>query len=200
MNSTSLFTKPHTIAFLTVLLAILLKLSFLQYQNSVLLGLIASALVFLVVGVLQFQDGPFLRPHPFLWRAVLATSILYLMLLVFLLFQPLDSARRLVSHLDSSLGVPLPEKSYAEHCEFTWLNISSQLDFFIWAHAVGWYVKALILRDTWLCWILSVMFEVAEYSLQHQLPNFAECWWDHWILDVATCNWLGIWLGMKTCR
>lgn len=46
--------------------------------------------------------------------------------------------------------------------------------------------------------ILSVAFELAEYSLQHQLPNFAEassrlagyflhlltliilqCWWDH---------------------
>lgn len=64
----------------------------------------------------------------------------------------------------------------------------------------GWYAKALILRDTWLCWILSIMFEVMEYSLEHQLPNFAECWWDHWILDVATCNFLGIWLGMRTCR
>jgi len=45
--------------------------------------------------------------------------------------------------------------------------------------------------------ILSIAFELAEYSLQHQLPNFAEvrgisqsfmlflknlmpqCWWDH---------------------
>jgi hypothetical protein len=27
--------------------------------------------------------------------------------------------------------------------------------------------------------MMSVMFEIMEYSLQHQLPNFAECWWDH---------------------
>jgi len=37
----------------------------------------------------------------------------------------------------------------------------------------------MILRDYWFCWILSVAFELAEYSLQHQLANFAECWWDH---------------------
>jgi len=23
------------------------------------------------------------------------------------------------------------------------------------------------------------MFEVVEYTLEHQLPNFSECWWDH---------------------
>ena len=52
----------------------------------------------------------------------------------------------------------------------------------------------MILRDYWFCWvsviaedllsavlcayqsvqILSIAFELAEYSLQHQLPNFAE--------------------------
>jgi len=73
------------------------------------------------------------------------------------------------------------------------------LTFFCLAHALGWFGKALILRDYWFCWILSVAFELAEYSLAHQLPNFHECWWDHWILDVLLCNWLGISLGMRTC-
>jgi hypothetical protein len=27
--------------------------------------------------------------------------------------------------------------------------------------------------------------------LQHMLPNFNECWWDSWVLDVAICNSLG---------
>ncbi|KAG1764764.1 phosphatidyl serine synthase-domain-containing protein, partial [Suillus placidus] len=48
--------------------------------------------------------------------------------------------------------------------------------------------------------ILSIAFEFAEYSLQHQLANFAECWWDHWILDVLVCNWLGTYLGIKACQ
>jgi hypothetical protein len=26
---------------------------------------------------------------------------------------------------------------------------------------------------------------------QHMLPNFNECWWDSWILDVALCNAAG---------
>jgi phosphatidylserine synthase 2 len=47
---------------------------------------------------------------------------------------------------------------------------------------------------------LSIAFEFAEYSLQHQLANFAECWWDHWVLDVLLCNWLGTYIGMKTCQ
>lgn len=33
----------------------------------------------------------------------------------------------------------------------------------------------MVMRDFWLTWILSVMFEIMEYSLEHQLPNFAEC-------------------------
>lgn len=37
----------------------------------------------------------------------------------------------------------------------------------------------MILRDWWLCTIISIMFEVLEYTLEHQLPNFSECWWDH---------------------
>lgn len=53
------------------------------------------------------------------------------------------------------------------------------MDVFALAHAVGWFCKALILRDYTFCWILSVMFEVMEYSLSHQLNNFDECWWDH---------------------
>lgn len=26
---------------------------------------------------------------------------------------------------------------------------------------------------------MNIAFEPAEYSLQHQIPNFTECWWDH---------------------
>lgn len=58
------------------------------------------------------------------------------------------------------------------------------MDAFVIAHLLGWYGKAVVLRDYWFCWILSVMFEVMEYSLAHQLNNFAECWWDHVSLKV----------------
>ncbi|XP_044115823.1 phosphatidylserine synthase 2 isoform X3 [Neovison vison] len=73
-----------------------------------------------------------------------------------------------------------------------------KLDGFVPAHFLGWYLKTLMIRDWWMCTIVSVMFEFLEYSLEHQLPNFSECWWDHWIMDVLVCNGLGIYCGMKT--
>ncbi len=57
--------------------------------------------------------------------------------------------------------------------------------------------KALILRDYTLLWMLSIGFELMELTFQHMLPNFNECWWDSWILDVAVCNFIGIYTGMK---
>ena len=53
------------------------------------------------------------------------------------------------------------------------------MDPFVPTHFFGWWLKTLILRDVWLCWVISVLFEVMEYTLEHQLPNFSECWWDH---------------------
>jgi phosphatidylserine synthase 2 len=44
------------------------------------------------------------------------------------------------------------------------------------------------------------MFELMELTFRHQLPNFNECWWDSWVLDVALCNWAGIAAGMWTLR
>ena len=46
--------------------------------------------------------------------------------------------------------------------------------------------QALIIRDYWLLTVISVLFEVLEYSLEHQLPNFCECWWDH-VSPVIYC-------------
>jgi hypothetical protein len=62
---------------------------------------------------------------------------------------------------------------------------------------LGWVCKALIVRDWALLWVISVGFEIMELTFQHMLPNFNECWWDSWILDVALCNFIGMWAGMK---
>jgi phosphatidylserine synthase 2 len=85
----------------------------------------------------------------------------------------------LFAYISPDLGVPLPERSYAENCEITWENMHNQLDIFVLAHALGWWAKSIIIRDYTFAWLMSVFFEIMEYSLQHQLPNFAECWWDH---------------------
>ena len=41
------------------------------------------------------------------------------------------------------------------------------------------FLQALILRDVFLLNVLSIAFELMEYTLECQLPNFGECWWDH---------------------
>ena len=46
--------------------------------------------------------------------------------------------------------------------------------------------QTLIFRDWWLTTVISVMFEFLEYSLEHQLPNFSECWSVCW-LSVVVC-------------
>lgn len=88
---------------------------------------------------------------------------------------------------DSNLGVPLPEKSYAEDCRiFTpehpsslFFNIVDALDVHFIAHFAGWWFKMMIIRDVKLCWICSALFELMEVTFRHWLPNFWECWWDH---------------------
>ena len=50
------------------------------------------------------RSGPFVRPHPALWRAVLGVSVLYLMGLIFLLFHKVEEARQLLRVIDPDLG------------------------------------------------------------------------------------------------
>ncbi|CAG8697515.1 9066_t:CDS:2 [Cetraspora pellucida] len=177
--TTEFFYRPRT---LTVLTAMLIGLVYVAMYpeaddtaTNIKFGTWAGIFSFLLFAMLQFRDGPFIRPHPAFWRIVLGFGVLYQMFLVFLLFQNKRDARYIFSCIDPSLGVPLPERSYAENCELTYENVRDQLDIFVIYHIVGWYAKAVVLRDYWFCWILSVMFEIMEYSLQHQLNNFAEC-------------------------
>ncbi|TEB40083.1 phosphatidylserine synthase 2 [Coprinellus micaceus] len=204
-TSVEFFYRPLT---LTALSCGLVVLAYVAMTQDVLeegrdkrrVGIYAAIASFLAFSMLQFRDGPFIRPHPAFWRIVLGINLLYELGMVFLLFQDLPTARHMMTYIDSSLGKPLPEKSYAEDCAVNAKNLWNAIDIFCLAHALGWFGKAMILRDYWFCWILSIAFELAEYSLQHQLPNFAECWWDHWVLDVLICNWLGTYLGMKVCQ
>ncbi|ODM87815.1 Phosphatidylserine synthase 2 [Orchesella cincta] len=171
-------------------------------------GLIAVVSVFILLGVTITPDGPFLRPHPAFWRFIFILSILYELALIFLLFQNANDARLLLRHVDPKLGTLLEEKSYGGNCFIydptapgdPWHNVVDKFDLFVPLHFFGWWLKTLVLRDWWLSWVISVMFEILEYTLEHQLPNFSECWWDHWILDALVCNGGGILLGMLTLK
>eukprot|EP01087_Luapelamoeba_hula_P013646 TRINITY_DN3901_c0_g1_i2.p1 TRINITY_DN3901_c0_g1~~TRINITY_DN3901_c0_g1_i2.p1 ORF type:complete len:500 (+),score=92.13 TRINITY_DN3901_c0_g1_i2:36-1502(+) len=211
--SLSWFRKPHTLTMMIVTLLVIIVGAFTMDSNNtevnVKVGLTAAAGAFLVFSVLYLHDGPFLRPHPAVWRFVTGCGIIYLLGLTFLFFQTPAFARHFLTYFDTALGVPLPERSYAENCEFytpdhphsRFANILDALhDEFALAHTIGWWAKMLLLRDVYLCVFLSCMFEIWELTLQHQLPNFAECWWDHIILDILVCNNIGIIAGWFTCR
>eukprot|EP00835_Amoeboradix_gromovi_P004466 NODE_349_length_10402_cov_0.251286.p3 type:complete len:331 gc:universal NODE_349_length_10402_cov_0.251286:3693-4685(+) len=194
--------RPHSLSVLILVLIALGWLAFHPFETleNVKYGLLSSALIFIVFGMVQFKNGPFIRPHPVVWRCVLAIAIIYLQLLIFTLSQSKDDIMVLLNAYDPKLGVPLVERSYGDSCDLSFDNIYRQMDIFVIAHALGWFFKAILLRDYFLCWVLSISFELLEYSLEHQLPNFKECWWDHWILDVLLCNYLGIVIGMKACH
>lgn len=109
---------------------------------------------------------------------------------------------------DSNLGKPLPEKSYAEDCRIytpenpkgAFYNITSSIDIFVIAHFLGWTFKVWVFRNSTMAWVMSLMFEVMEWTMEVWLPNFKECWWDHWLLDVFGCNFLGMLIGKWTIK
>lgn len=60
-----------------------------NYENTadnIKLGLLAAVACFVFIGMLQLPDGPFIRPSKQIWKGVLALSILYQLLLTFVLF------------------------------------------------------------------------------------------------------------------
>uniref|UniRef100_A0A383VUJ3 CDP-diacylglycerol--serine O-phosphatidyltransferase n=1 Tax=Tetradesmus obliquus TaxID=3088 RepID=A0A383VUJ3_TETOB len=175
-------------------------------EHNAAAGLWAAVLVFLGYSVVQGPRTSMVRPHPALWRLVHGAAVLYVLLLVWLLFQTAQDARQFMKHLDPSLGVEVTYRDYGSACalwhpgsgSWDWSNVVSALDVFVLAHSLGWWGKALLIRNTPLLWAYSIGFELLEATFAHMLPNFNECWWDSWLLDVALCNSLGIYAGMAT--
>lgn len=207
------FWRAHTLTVLFCLTCVLVYVALFEPvvvnpEYNAKRGLMACVLVFLLLGVTQIPDGPFLRPHPAIWRFGFCLTIVYELSLIFILFQSPDDGRQILRYLDKDLGKPLAEKAYGGNCRLydpdkpgdPFHNIWDKLDVFVPLHFFGWWTKTLMFRDWWLCTIISIMFEVLEYTLEHQLPNFSECWWDHWIMDALLCNGLGIYLGMWTLK
>jgi phosphatidylserine synthase 2 len=150
--------------------------------------MLASVCGFLAFASVQFPDTLIRRPHPVFWRLALGAVSMYALFMVYLLFQPLNDARRLLRFFDSTLGVPLPERSYAEDCRIytpenpkgLFTNVyDAVFDVHFIAHLFGWWFKMIVIRDLKMCWVCSVVFELLEVTFRHWLPNFWECWWDH---------------------
>ncbi|KAF3943903.1 hypothetical protein CMV_029572 [Castanea mollissima] len=177
--------------------------------TSVKRGVWAMIAVFLAYCLLQAPSTILIRPHPAIWRLVHGMAVVYLVALTFLLFQKRDDARQFMKFLHPDLGIELPERSYGADCRIyvpgnptnRFKNVYETLfDEFVLAHIIGWWGKAILIRNQPLLWVLSIGFEMMEFTFRHMLPNFNECWWDSIILDILICNWFGIWAGMNTVR
>ena len=63
-------------------------------------GCFLAALFFWVtLGMTIMPDGPFLRPHPALWRFCFAFAIFYELLLIYILFQTPADARKIMKYM-----------------------------------------------------------------------------------------------------
>lgn len=81
---------PHTLTVLVVVLGLMFyaatRSNYENTEESIRLGILAAIVCFVLIGMVHFPDGPFVRPSKPVWRAALSLSVLYQLFLVFLLF------------------------------------------------------------------------------------------------------------------
>jgi hypothetical protein len=81
-------------------------------------------------------------------------------------------------------------------CDISYDNVMRQLTSpWMVSHFFGWVGKMCLFRDVKYCMVSSLMFELAELSLQFIIPEFKECWWDSIFIDFLGANLLGILAG-----
>ena len=72
-------------------------------QLNISSGLTCVIFFFLIISVLAFPNGPFTRPHPAIWRMVFGLSVLYLISLIFILFQNYETVKSIFLWIDPGL-------------------------------------------------------------------------------------------------
>ncbi|XP_048590474.1 phosphatidylserine synthase 1 isoform X2 [Nematostella vectensis] len=201
------FYKPRSLTALSCLFLFLIYSAFTRNPDAtrdenIWSGVVSLIVVFLVLSLLVMPNGPFIRPHPAIWRLVFGCSVLYLMFLSFSLFQTREDFRKILFFFDPELIKAGPDtEEYAVNCShITVQRLWGVCDIFAFAHFFGWALKAMLIRHAGLCWMASITWEVTEVFFSHLLPNFKECWWDALVLDVLICNGLGIHFGLYVCK
>lgn len=66
-------------------------------------GILCVIFFFSIISVLAFPNGPFTRPHPAFWRILFGLSVLYLMGLLFLMFQNYKTIMGILYWFDPAL-------------------------------------------------------------------------------------------------
>lgn len=72
-------------------------------QENIWAGMVCVIFFFLIISVLAFPNGPFTRPHPAVWRIIFGLSVLYLLFIIFLMFQNYKVIMEIFYWFDPSL-------------------------------------------------------------------------------------------------
>ncbi|XP_016572744.2 CDP-diacylglycerol--serine O-phosphatidyltransferase 1 isoform X3 [Capsicum annuum] len=180
--------------------------SYGDVTTSVKRGVWAMVAVYLAYSLLQAPSTVLIRPHPAIWRLVHGMAVIYLVALTFLLFQRRDDARQFMTFLHPNLGIELPERSYGADCRLyapenptnRFKNVYDTLfDEFVLAHILGWWGKAIMIRNQPLLWVLSIGFELME--VRSLMASF-NCFKQRLFILKYNHFILGIWAGMRTVR
>ena len=215
---TSIARHPHTLTALacgSITLAVVTNAfrsdagAVRDFSEGVRRGVFGAMGSYVAYSALQGPATHMTRPHAAVWKMAHGTFIVYLMALVVLVFQTPEGAQKLLKFFWSDLGVPLATRSYGGDCRIYvpghrsgsfGIVYETLFDEFTLAHILGWYGKAIAIRDWKLLWAYSIAFELCELTFEHWQPNFNECWWDMWVWDVLVCNLAGIVAGMATVK
>ena len=103
-----------------------------------------------------------MRPNLAFWRGMARICLVYLIALVFLVYQNENDARNLMKHLYPELGKPVPGSmhTYDDNCEFQFKNIYENLDHYFAIHVINWFVASLIVRDHYVLMTWSIADEI----------------------------------------
>ncbi|KAA0202039.1 hypothetical protein HAZT_HAZT004929 [Hyalella azteca] len=138
-------------------------------QANIQVGIQAAIFFFLIISVLAFPNGPFTRPHPAVWRCVFGLSVLYMILLIFLLFQDYQTVRGIFEWFFPELKnftIDMDKGEWGEKCDdFSLQRLWESVDFFCFAHFAGWAMKTLLVRHYGILWTISIMWEITEVKL-----------------------------------
>lgn len=207
-------SRTQLLVFMIVLYIVVNYVDLFKDPNSTLISNIrmasfAANLLIIYLGVIFLPEPSKKRPFGYFWKIVQASAFAYAInVFLWLCFSKENLQYVLTTVYDGKLGKPLGERSYAEDCRVLtpenprsyFFNITSSVDMFVAAHFLGWMFKMWIFRNSTMAWVLSIGFEIMEWTMEVWLPNFKECWWDHFLFDLFGCNLIGMLIGKWTMK
>lgn len=142
--SIRLFYQPHTVTLLIVSICYALYVGFTHdnetLEDNIWSGIKVVSIFFLVVSSITYPNGPFTRPHPVVWRIVFGASVLYLLLLLFVLCQNYRTVKAIMYWFSPDLQnftIDM-EKEYGVNCSIiTADKLWGHVDVFAAGHLIG---------------------------------------------------------------